>query len=149
MLRAIQLATAWVAAFFAAVAACDLLVWHLDAPLASDAADSPWALLTMLLVTAALLAAISVTGSVRAVQTSHRARLESWRRMTWAASIIETAGCLVLIGFGTLLFLPSAFGLLAVGVAELASILHDVEYPQAASRRTLKPQPHQNGAPPL
>ncbi len=138
MLRSIQRVTIAVAAFFALVAYLDLVVWHISLPHLSAASNVPWDMmpnmtglsvvaLATVLALMPLLATLTVVRSCAAARDGDYARLEYWRRLTWSTSIVETAGCIVFVGYGSLLFLPTAFALLIVGIAELATILRDIE----------------------
>jgi hypothetical protein len=143
MLRKIQLAAAGVAAILSVFALFDLVMERLG-KLSADAIFTSSTLLTALplvpsvqgiytlflatvLMVAAGIAVLSVWRSQSLSAEGDYIRLDLWRRLTWGASIIETGGCLLFIFSGTLLFLPGAVALLLVGVAELASIMHEVE----------------------
>ncbi len=143
MLRKIQLAAAGVAATLSAFALFDLVMERLG-NLSTDAIFASSALLTDMplvpsvqgtyalvlavgLTLAACVAMVSVWRSQRLSAACDFRRLDLWRRLTWGASIVETAGCLLFVCSGTLLFLPGAVALLLVGVAELATILHEVD----------------------
>jgi hypothetical protein len=161
MLRKIQLAATLVATIFSAGALFDLImvrVGKLDAAAISGGAfplaDLPFApdvtgtltfLLGGVLVGAAVMAQMSVWSSGQASQSANRARLDAWRRLTWGASITETAGCLLFIFSGTLLYLPSAVALLLTGVAELATIWHDMDHRNANAHSVL-PREKQAGS---
>jgi hypothetical protein len=152
MLRKIQLVAAGVAATFSTVALFDLLMERLGKLSAEAIFDSSAILTDMPLVpsvqgawtfglasalmVATWLAVVSVRRSQHLSAHSDYVRLDFWRRLTWGASIVETAGCLLFVFSGTLLFLPGAVALLLVGVAELATILHemDARVPAAAER---------------
>ena len=143
MLRKIELAATTAATVFSVGALLDLVMERAgkldpasisggvfplaDLPFAPDISGTITFLAGGILVLAAILAQMSVLSSLGASATADIARLDRWRRMTWGASIIETAGCLLFVFSGTLLFLPSALALLLVGVAELATIWHDME----------------------
>jgi hypothetical protein len=143
MLRKIQLTAAGVAATLSAFALFDLVMERLG-KLSADVIFDASALLTNMpfipsvhgnftlflaagLTLAPCGALVSVRRSQRLSIIGDYGRLDLWRRLTWGASIIETAGCLLFIFSGTLLFLPGAVALLLVGVAELATILHEVD----------------------
>ncbi len=144
MLRKIQLAATLAATIFSAGALFDLSMVRAgkldavaisggafplaDLPFAPDVTGTITFLLGGILVIAAVVAQMSVWSSGQASDCDDRLRLDAWRRLTWGASITETAGCLLFIFSGTLLFLPSAVALLLVGVAELATIWQDMEH---------------------
>lgn len=139
MLRTIQMAATMTALLFNMGALFDLIMVHIGKLDASAIAGGSFPLANLpftpvisgtitflvsaVLVGATVLAQISVRASRRAAAT----HLDRWRRITWGASITETAGALLFIFNGTLLFLPAAVALLLVGVAELATIWRDME----------------------
>jgi hypothetical protein len=139
MLRRIQGAATLTALLFAVGAIFDLIMVHLGkldaSAIAGDAfplADLPFTPVIAGAITfwvAAILLGATVVAqiSVRASRRAAPERLDGWRRVTWAVSIIETAGALLFIFNGMLLFLPAAVALLLVGVAELATIWRDME----------------------
>ncbi len=139
MLRKIQVAATVAATVFSVGALLDLVMERAgkldpaaisggtfplsDLPFAPEISGTIAFLAAGALVLAALCAQASVLSSLHA----GIADLDRWRRMTWGASIAETAGCLLFVFSGTLIFLPSALALLLVGVAELATIWRDME----------------------
>ncbi len=148
MLRNIQLIAASIAAFFGVVALYDFYAL----PFAWNNITAPWPGVSSLemvpgwmLATIAICLAIAPFGALASVARSkrvmgfaHFTALDHCRRITWAVSIIETAGCMVFVMHDSMLFLPSAAALLIVGVAELACILHDVErLPYSATQRII------------
>ena len=135
MLRKIQLAASLIAILFGLGALFDVLTLS-STP--SSMIFSNWNLIPLLspvesvamgigLITVAILASFSVRASWQAAQHNDKHALDRWRYVTWGASIMETFGCLIFAMYGSLLYLPSAVALLIVGVAELATILHEVE----------------------
>jgi hypothetical protein len=138
LLRKIQLTATSTAVLMSAVALFDV-VMQVAGKQSSNAGTFPLGVGAMLapiagafkiivgtvLTLVALLAVFSVMKSCRLVHDG--LRLESWRRLTWAASIVETSGALLFVFSGSVLFLPAAVALLLVGVAELASILREME----------------------
>lgn len=80
------------------------------------------------LTIAPFVAIMTVSRGSQAAHDNARSRLDGCRRVTWGTSIVETTGCLMLMLNGSIFFVPSAVALLIVGVAELASILYDVEH---------------------
>lgn len=141
VLRRIQIAATIIAAVFSVIAGFDVIVAALQrGPTAGGAMlNLPGASLALLvppwswLVLAGGLAVAPFCTVVSAVRSCHAARhgdtgaLDGWRRITWGSSIVETTGCLAFVLLGTLLYLPSAVALLIAGVAELATILQDIE----------------------
>lgn len=143
MLRRIQIFASGTAAFFGVVALGDILAmqagkfqgvlpgaslwsWS-NLHLAPELTEMALLTLAIGLTLAPFIGAFSVTRSCRSCRVGNVTRLDAWRRLTWGASIIETAGCLLLVMNGIVLFVPSAVALLIAGVAELASIMYDME----------------------
>lgn len=135
MIRKIQIAASSLAAVFGIGAFFDVLTlktspsamlfygWKLI-PLLSQWENIA---LGLILTVTAIGAHFSVLRSYHALTHSDLHALVLWRYVTWSTSIVETAGCLVFAIYGSLLYLPSAVALLIAGVAELATILHEVE----------------------
>lgn len=152
MLRRIQIFASCTAAFFGVVALGDVFAMQAGKFQGVLPGASLWswsnlhlapALTDMALMTLAIglaiapfIGAFSVARSSRWCRVGNVTRLDAWRRLTWGASIIETTGCLLLVMNGIVLFVPSAVALLIAGVAELASIMYDMErQPEHAVRR--------------
>ncbi len=152
MLRKIQLAAALTAWFFGIVALGDVLairagllqvalynaaLWSwFHVPVAPSLAGSLLMGLAAGMAFTSFTAVLSVWEGLRAWHVGAAARLDFWRRFTWGASVIETGGCLLFVMNGIVLFVPSAVALLIVGVAELATILQDMErQPEPVVRR--------------
>jgi len=132
MLRMIQKAATTMSAFFALVACINLLVLPGNTPPLMPIPVWPqmaqWRNEIIVLVTVLpLLCHVTVWMSVYYSNRRQFAQLDAWRRLTWGFSVAEACGCLWLAFGGILLYLPSTIALLLVGVAELATILYDVE----------------------
>ena len=135
MLRKIQLASTWLSAIFGFGALFDVFFvqgnatttlfpgWRIVPVLTGGWITA----LALLLTIVPLFAIFSITRSRNLMRDTNVYSIDVWRRMTWGISIIETAGCLLFAVDGSLLYLPSAVALLITGVAELATILNDVE----------------------
>ena len=135
MLRTIQLAATLLAGFLGIGALFDLLVLKAGAttmllgelPLIPTLSRGESIALGAAMTATAMLASVSAIRSRHAIQAKGRRRLDFWRRVTWGLSNVETAGCLLFALNGSLLYLPSAIALLVAGVAELATILYEVQ----------------------
>jgi hypothetical protein len=135
MVRKIQLIATLLAGFLGIGALFDLFVLRTGEttmllaglPLIPTLSRGESLALGAILTATALIAPISTLRCHQAISSENRRGLDFWRRVTWGLSNVETAGCLLFALNGSLLYLPSAIALLIAGVAELATILYEVQ----------------------